>query len=88
MSSNHKKLQKLISASNLKKPDQKNFLSLFFQIEDKELQSVIDLFEKDPKYVYIINNVYKVKASALKNRNKKAWRDILQHEHESLGALE
>lgn len=88
MNSNRKKLQKLIVTSNLKKQDQRNLLALFSQTKDKELQSVIDLFKKDPKYICIINNVYNVKASALKSRDKKAWREILQHEYESLKGLE
>lgn len=82
------KLQKLISESELSLSDQENLFNLFSKAEDKDLKSIVDLFEKNPDQIKIINDFYQAKIRALKNKDEKGWEDTLRQEYEFLKGLE
>lgn len=88
MNSNLNKLQKLISSSDLFDEQKEEFLSLFSKAKDKDLKCIVDLFKDDPSYIEKIYGVYRVKSVAFKNKNLKAWREILQKEHQDLEEIE
>lgn len=73
MNSSLVKIQKIISESSLSK---------------KDLKFIIDLFEKYPEQIEILNKFYKLKRKALKNKDRKAWDNILQQEYKILEEIE
>ena len=87
MSSNLIKLKKLIFHSDLKDADKENLIALFSQAKDKDLKIVVDLFRKDPRYIKIINNVFKAKRKAFQKKDKILWQMILVEEYKSLKNL-
>ena len=86
--SNLAKLQKIISDSKLKEKDKRALTVLFAKAKDEDLKIVLRLFEKNPEQIEIVNNIYKAKIEALKNKSQKAWRNILRQEYKSLKAIE
>lgn len=88
MSSNLSQLQKLIFSSDLSNEQKEEFLGLFSKAKDEDLKYVVDLFKDDPSYIEKIYGVYRVKSAAFKNKNLKAWREILQKEHQDLEKIE
>ncbi len=86
--SNLAKLQKIISDSKLKEKDKRALTALFAKAKDEDLKIVLRLFEKNPEQIEIVNNIYKAKIEALKNKSQKAWRNILRQEYKSLKAIE
>ncbi len=88
MDSNLIKFQKVISKSGLLKEDQDSFKKLFSKASSRDLKFIIDLFEKYPEQIEILNKFYKLKRETLKNKDKKAWNDILQQEYKILEEIE
>jgi len=82
-----KKLKKSILMSKLSKRDQDNLITLFLEASDRDLKTILNLFEKYPEQIEIVNKFYKAKTKAFKNKDKAAWEDILQQEHEFLKRL-
>ena len=88
MDYNFLELQKLILKSGLNQEDQKNLLALFSRAKDEDLKDIVNLFATNTKYIEIISNVHKAKSKALREKDKKAWREILEQEYKGLEALE
>ena len=88
MDYNFLELQKLILKSDLSQEDQKNLLALFSRAKDEDLKDIVNLFATNTKYIEIISNVHKAKSKALREKDKKAWREILKQEYKGLEALE
>lgn len=81
-------LNEIIKFSKLELEEQEEFLSLFSNINDKEMEIFIDVFKDKPNWVSILYANYKAKQKALKENNQVAWREILQKEYNILKKIE
>lgn len=88
MNSNLAKLKKMLSESDTPQENQDNFLDLFSGASNEDLMDIVNLFERHPEQIKTLNKFYKFKIKAFKNKDKKAWEEILDQEYQALEELE
>ncbi|MBU0620030.1 MAG: hypothetical protein V1768_03860 [Patescibacteria group bacterium] len=82
--SNLEKIKNLILSSNLTTEEQKEFLNLLSQIQEKDLEGILSLFEENKDWMKKFYNNYKFKKQAFENKDKNLWNKILDEEKEEL----
>lgn len=80
METNFKKIQQLLSLSNLPAQEKDALLVLLSGTTDEELEPLATLFAEDSSWIRIISENYKAKRVASAGKDKSAWADILKGE--------
>lgn len=80
-------IKNLITSSDLSTEDQKEFLIILSQLQDKDLEVFLNLFKEDKNWIRKFYDNYKIKRKAFENKDKNLWNQILDQEKEELNKI-
>ena len=74
------KFKEIIKKSKLSSIEVKEMVNFFNQASPDDLAIVIEVFQQEPEWIVKISNNIKAKRKILSNRDKKAWKKIIEKE--------
>jgi len=87
MHTNFDTIKKIIQLSKLSVSDKKELVELFSKASDADLESALALFMEDAYWISVINENFKAKKTALKNKDANIWQEIMNGEESQLKTL-
>ncbi len=78
------RFQNIISESSIPLEDQNDILVVLPALPEEAIETLNDVFTRQPKMISEFNKSFKAKVRALTNQDDKEWEDILRKEQEQL----
>lgn len=88
MTTNYAKIASFVKKSSLSGQDRNDLLAFFGRAGDAALQPIAEILEGNPAWISVLFENYRAKETALKNRDQKAWAQIVKTEQEALEEMQ
>lgn len=80
MTSNRAKIKSLVRLSNLSFQEIDEFVEFLNQMDEKNLATLIGLFERNPNWILTFYRNIQAKKIALNKKDEKMWNEIVENE--------
>lgn len=88
MKSNLTKIKSLVRSSNLSFQEIDELVEFLNQIDEKNIATLIELFEKEPSWILMFYQNIQSKKAALNKKDEKTWNEIIEKEKLDLLKME
>lgn len=81
-------LNKIVTTADIPLEDQNDILVVLPALPEEAIQTLNDIFKKNPEAVKDFNKSFKAKVRAITNEDDKEWEEIMTNEREEIESIE